>query len=167
VEQANSILAPGPTPSERAIEARLDFAFETTLGGTTITALLEKALDRGLEVRIWYAGLNSPELHIARVRQRHARGGHDIPEADIRRRYDTSRLNLIRLLPRLTELRLYDNSAEADPEAGRSPKPRLVVHMLGARIRGPRGLRRTPEWAKPIVAAALRCSTETGPSRPG
>lgn len=157
VEQANSIAwHQGRRLLERAIEERLDFALETTLGGNTITALLQKAVDRGIEVRIWYAGLSSPELHIARVRQRHARGGHDIPEADIRRRYHTSRLNLIRLLPNLTELRLYDNSVEADPEAGKSPRPRLVVHMLGGRIRGPRSLRRTPEWAKPIVAAALR-----------
>ena len=87
---------------ERAIAGRLHFAFETTLGGNTITGLLERALDQGIEVRVWYAGLSSPELHLARVRRRHLRGGHDIEEADIRRRYDTSRVNLIRLLPKLT-----------------------------------------------------------------
>src|SRR6266404_2928049 len=49
---------------ERAIAERLDFAFETTLGGRTITGLLERAASRGFEVRIWYVGLNGPELHI-------------------------------------------------------------------------------------------------------
>ena len=50
----------------------------------------------------------------ARVR----RGGHDIPEADIRRRYTSSQINLIRLMPRLTVLAVFDNSAQADPAVG-------------------------------------------------
>ena len=160
-EQANSIAWHlGRRLLERAIDESLDFAFETTLGGNTITGLLERALERGLEVRVWYAGLSSPELHIARVRRRRARGGHDIPEADIRRRYDTSRLNLVRLLPKLTELRVYDNSVEADPDAGRPPQPRLLLHTVNGQVKGPSSLRRTPDWAKPIVAAALRLSDE-------
>jgi predicted ABC-type ATPase len=104
---------------ERAIAERLDFAFETTLGGHTISALLHEALAAGIEVRMWFVGLSSPELHMARVRSRVARGGHDIPEEKIRERYDRSRINLIELMPRLTELRVFDNSFDADPHAGR------------------------------------------------
>lgn len=156
-EQANSAAwHQGKRLLERAIAERCDFAFETTLGGKTITALLEHALDEGIEVRIWFAGLSSPDLHIARVRARVSRGGHPIPEADIRRRYDASRLNLIRLLPKLTELRLYDNSFEADLAAGTPPQLQLVLHWDRGRIVGPVDLRSTPEWAKPIVAAALK-----------
>ena len=55
---------------ERAIAERLNFAFETTLGGRTIPALLGAALSAGVEVRIWYVGLRSAALHIARVRAR-------------------------------------------------------------------------------------------------
>jgi predicted ABC-type ATPase len=140
---------------ERAIAERLEYTFETTLGGETITGLLEKALDAGIEVRIWYAGLTSAELHIARVRARVARGGHDIPEADIRRRYRDSRLNLIRLLPRLTELYLYDNSHEADPALGKQPRPRLLLHLVRGKIKK---LDRAnmPDWAKPMAMAALK-----------
>jgi predicted ABC-type ATPase len=141
---------------ERAIAERRTFAFETTLGGATMAHLLERALTAGLDVRVWYVGLSSPELHRARVRARVARGGHDIPEAMIRRRFDTGRLNLIRLLPRLTELRVYDNSAERDPHAGVAPEPVLVLHVVRGKITGGCELRRTPEWAKPIVAAALK-----------
>ena len=72
---------------KRAIEERLDFAFETTLGGHTITHILAQAATRGIEIHIWYVGLSSPELHLERVRSRVRRGGHDIPERDIRRRY--------------------------------------------------------------------------------
>jgi predicted ABC-type ATPase len=109
-----------------------------------------------MEVRIWYAGLDSPEKHIARVQARVKRGGHDIPEPAIRRRFDQSRLNLIRLLPRLTELRVYDNSAEADPHTGKTPAPKLVLHTLNGKWVGPKRLASTPEWAKPIVAAVMR-----------
>jgi predicted ABC-type ATPase len=140
----------------RAIRERLDYAFETTLGGRTMAGLLEQALDRGCEVRVWYAGLDSVERHLARVHARVKKGGHDIPEEDIRRRYDASRLNLIRLLPKLTELRLYDNSAEGNPDMGHVPRPVLVLHTEHGRIVAPSDLSATPKWAKPIVATALR-----------
>ena len=141
---------------ERAIAEQLDFAFETTLGGRTITGLLERAAAQGIEVRVWYVGLTSPALHVARVRARVAKGGHDIPEARIRERYDASRLNLIRLLPSLIELWVYDNSREADPHTGVAPEPRLVLHLRRGAIVGPRDLSGTPEWAKAIVAAAIK-----------
>ncbi|MGE0392458.1 MAG: zeta toxin family protein [Vicinamibacterales bacterium] len=141
---------------ERTIAERLTFAFETTLGGHTITALLEQALDEGLEVRIWFVGLDSPDRHIARVRARVSQGGHDIPDEKIRDRYNASRANLLRLLPRLTELRLFDNSAEADPATGHAPELLLVLHMTRGRITGMCPPIDVPGWAKPIVAAALR-----------
>lgn len=140
---------------ERAIAEGLSLAIETTLGGSTMTAMLEDALARGIEVRVWFAGLTSPELHIARVRARVRGGGHDIPEQDVRRRFDTSRENLIRLLPVLTELRLFDNSREADPKKGRAPEPRLLLHVTGGRVRKNCPLEDVPEWAKPIIGAAL------------
>lgn len=145
---------------ERAIAGRLDFAFESTLGATTISALLASAAALGIEVRVWYVGLTSPELHIARVRARVARGGHDIPEADIRRRWETGRLNVIRLLSKLTELRVYDNSGDADPQAGAAPLPVLLLHVRRGRIVAPRHLGATPAWAKPLVAAAMRLDTQ-------
>ncbi|MGH9554531.1 MAG: zeta toxin family protein [Terriglobales bacterium] len=141
---------------ERAIGERCDFAFETTLGGTTIAGLLRSALQTGIEVRIWYVGLSSPELHIARVRARVAKGGHAIPDATIRERYDRSRLNLIQLMPGLTELRVYDNSAEADPHAGAVPRPSVVLHLERGRIVSSCDLAATPDWAKPLMAAAMK-----------
>jgi len=141
---------------ERAIAEGLNFAFETTLGGRTITALLEPALSEGRDVRIWYVGLRNPELHIARVRARVAKGGHDIAESTIRERFDRSRVNLIRLMPRLAELRVYDNSGEADPDAGAIPQPMLLLHMAGGKTVSSCDPAMTPEWAKPILAVAMK-----------
>lgn len=144
---------------KRAIDERLDFPFETTLGANTIPRLLTKAAKAGLEIYVWYVGLESPELHLARVQSRVARGGHDISEADIRRRYEHSRLNLIELLPSLSGLRVFDNSRDADPAEGQTPLPTLVWSMKQGKILGPKDLRKTPGWAKPIVAAALKLRT--------
>ena len=141
---------------KRAIGERKNFAFETTLGANTIPRLLAQAASQGFEIYVWYVGLSSPELHIERVRARVRRGGHDIAAEHIHRRYEHSRLNLIDLLPRITALRIYDNSADGDPAAGKIPKPRLVLHMENGKILGPRDLKKTPSWAKPIVAAAIK-----------
>ena len=143
---------------ERAISERLDYTFETTLGANTIPRLLAEAAAQGFEVRIWYVGLEGPELHIRRVRSRMRQGGHDISERDIRRRYEHSRLNLIHLMPKLAALRVYDNSVEADPAAGKKPAPLLVLHMEKAKILNREDLARSPAWARPIVAAALKLS---------
>jgi predicted ABC-type ATPase len=140
----------------KAIAGRLDFAFETTLGANTLPRLLAEAAAQGIAVNVWYVGLATPELHLARVRARVARGGHDIPEEAIRRRFEHSRLNLIQLLPALAALRVYDNSAEADPAAGKAPRPVLVLHMERGVIQNPQDLPHAPDWAKPIVAAAMK-----------
>lgn len=161
--EANSIAwHQGRRLLERAIAERLDYVFETTLGANTIPRLLAAAASSGIQVHVWYAGLASPELHIERVRAQVRGGGHDIPERDIRRRYEHSRLNLIHLMPMLTALRVYDNSVDADPAAGRTPAPSLVLHMRHGKIMNPGDLARSPEWAKPIVAAAIKLASPPG-----
>ena len=155
---------------ERALRDGLAYAFETTLGARTITDMLIAGAARGAalaaaagasgaahgaQVHLWYAGLASPELHIQRVRERVAAGGHDIPETTIRARCESSRANLIRLLPHLASLRVFDNSLARDPKAGLRPEPRLLLQMQDRRILDHLALQRMPAWAKPIVAAAL------------
>src|SRR5690606_35803677 len=100
-----------------------------------------------------------PDLHLRRVRLRVARGGHDIPERKIHERWNSSRENLIRLLPHIHHLRMYDNSTEADPAKGKSPLPVLLLEMKQRRITAPADLSHAPDWAQPIVAAAMRLHT--------
>ena len=140
---------------ERALAKGLNFAFETTLGARTMAHMLLDGARQGAQVHLWYAGLSSPQLHLQRVQARVAAGGHDIPEAKIRERYETSRANLIRLLPHLASLRVYDNSAEGDPKAGQQPRPLLLLHMEGGRIVSHIALDQVPQWAKPVMAVAL------------
>ena len=142
---------------EAAIANGTNHAFETTLGGNTITGKLREAV-RTHDVVMWFCGLDSPEHHIARVRYRVSQGGHDIPEAKVRERYESSIRNLLRLLPHIARLRVYDNSADAAPGHA-IPNPRLLLQMEAGRITWPTDaatLRQTPHWAKPILEAALR-----------
>ena len=143
---------------ETAIAQGTNYAFETTLGGRTISDLLLKATQTH-DVVMLFCGLSSPEQHIERVRSRVASGGHDIPETKIRERWVGSRANLIKLMPRLAHLQVFDNSAEALPGED-IPDPVLVLEMVGGRMVFPEpqnapALMATPEWARPIVQAAI------------
>ncbi|HYC55871.1 MAG TPA: ZTL protein, partial [Candidatus Binatia bacterium] len=130
--------------------------FETTLGGNTIADLLEQAARAGHKVRIVFVGLESAEKHIERVAARVARGGHDIADEAIRERYKNSRLNLIRLLPVLDELLLYDNSDDADPDTGLAPSLKRLLHVKGGAVVFIEPKPNTAcGWSKPILAAAL------------
>lgn len=140
---------------EEAIGQKRDYRFETTLGGRSIARLLQSAAREGHLLHMWFCGLESPELHLQRVRSRVTRGGHDIPEEKIRERWNSSRENLIRLLPSLHHLRLFDNSIEADPAAGQAPRPRLLLEVKSRKITAPADLSNAPEWAQPIIAAAI------------
>jgi len=148
---------------EAAIANRTDFNFETTLGGESITKLLIGAAKKGATLNIWYAGLTSVDLHIKRVASRVEKGGHPISEADIRKRWISSRVNLVKLLPHVTHLRVYDNSEDRDPDKVQSPEPKLVLSVSKRAIDfpGPNEVQNTPEWAKPIVVAAFKVIPQT------
>ncbi len=121
-----------------------------------MTELLFKALDADLEVAVLYVGLESVELHLARVRSRVTAGGHDIPESKIRERYISSLRNLVKLAPRLTELRVFDNSLEGDPKAGHRPEPKELLHSKAGIIVRHCELSTCPRWAKPVFAALIK-----------
>ena len=149
----------GKSLLEQAIAGGRDYRFETTLGGRSIAQLLQQAARAGHRLHIWFCGLASADLHLKRVRSRVAHGGHDIPEEKIRERWNRSRENLIRLLPLIDHLRVYDNSSESDPAEGHRPRPVLLLEMQRGKITAPADLSGAPEWAQPIIAAAIHLHT--------
>ena len=154
---------------EKAIENGTNHAFETTLGANSIPALLEKAA-ASHDVVMLYCGLASPELHIERVRLRVASGGHDIPEGKIRERWTASRLNLIKLMPRLARLQVFDNSVQAHP-GQEIPDPVLLLETMSGEMLLPdpddkRALESTPAWARPLVQAAIELDARRSSAEP-
>ncbi|AUN95289.1 hypothetical protein [Pseudazoarcus pumilus] len=145
---------------QRRVDAALatgtSFAFETTLGGNHVPRRLREAR-ASHDVIVWFCGLGSVEQHIGRVRERVAAGGHDIPEAKIRQRWTRARANLIGLMPDLAYLRVFDNSTNVPPGT-RVPDPVTVLEMEHGRLlwpTDPADWRHTPDWAKPLLEAAL------------
>jgi predicted ABC-type ATPase len=136
---------------QQALNDNAHFAFETTLGGDSITGTLLDALAAGVQVSVWYCGLESVELHLERVAARVQRGGHDIPEPLIRQRYRRSMRNLCRLAPGLHQLAVFDNSRPLDPQ-GR-PQLSELIRMRQRELLHCE--RRMPAWAKPIAAVCL------------
>lgn len=145
----------------QAMTQRRSLAFETTLGGQTITQYLLQACQTH-DVMIWYCGLRDPQLHLERIRLRVQHGGHDIPEAKVQQRWVSSLQNLIILMPSLAHLRLYDNSTQFD--IGQAiGDPILVLEMRAAKRLHPATLisaATTPEWAKPALEVAFELDPE-------
>ncbi len=87
------------------------FAFETTLSGRGYARLIPGWRLEGYIVKLFFLRLASPELAIARVRQRVREGGHNISEPVIRRRLASGLHNFESLYKQLVdEWALYDNS---------------------------------------------------------
>lgn len=98
---------------EQLIESKKTFAFETTLSTRSYTALIQRCQREGYVINLIFLWLNSPELATERVRTRVLKGGHNVPEDVIRRRYDKGLQNFINLfMPLCDRWILADNSHE-------------------------------------------------------
>jgi predicted ABC-type ATPase len=96
----------------------VSFAVETTLSSRGRLDLIRKAKSRGYGIHLVFIGIDSPERCITRIRNRAARGGHFVPDADVRRRYVRSAANAAQALRLADAANFYDNSGDG---------PRLVL----------------------------------------
>ncbi len=95
-------------------ERRETCAFESTLAGKAHVRFLSEAQDSGYIVHLAYVWLSSTDLAKKRVSVRVQRGGHDIPPADIERRYGRGLRNFFRLyMPLANRWALCDNSGRS------------------------------------------------------
>jgi len=102
---------------EGHIQAKRDFAFETTLSGRGYLRLIRRLRDAGWRVELIYLALPSVEISILRVAERVAHGGHDVPLQALQRRF-----------PRSIKLLLDDYAPAVDHvlcnmNAGATPRP--------------------------------------------
>lgn len=96
----------------RHVRQRESFAFETTLSGRMYASHIPVWQEKGYKVELFFLRLDSPELAIARVRQRVKEGGHNVPEGTIRRRFISGLRNFEEIYkPMVDEWALYDNSS--------------------------------------------------------
>lgn len=108
LEEAHSLIA-----------AKASFAIESTLSGRTYLALIREAKARGYRFVLHYIVIGSATQAVARVALRVRMGGHDVPEADVRRRFERSRRHWLEdYLPLADEWGVWDNH---------TPPPRQIA----------------------------------------
>jgi predicted ABC-type ATPase len=101
-----------------ASESRTDFAFETTLSGRSYVRVIRNLQACDYRIHMFYLWIPGPELALLRIRERVAKGGHHVPDRDVRRRFGRTLGNLFHLYrPLLDSLRVFDNSTR---------EPRLI-----------------------------------------
>lgn len=125
----------------RALAAQnLSFAFETTLASRSYARLIKGLHAAGYEFHLVYIWLGSADLAVQRVRERVRRGGHDVPEDIIRRRYVRGARNFFTVYSGLADTwGMYDNSSQGDPVEiaikNKNTPPEIIREDVWQRIR--------------------------------
>jgi len=95
------------------VKRKEDFAFETTLSGHGYARLIPLWQRDGYLIKLFFLRLPTPEMAIARVRQRVIEGGHNVPEQTVRRRFNSGWNNFNSIYRNLVdEWVIYENSGD-------------------------------------------------------
>ena len=95
---------------------RRDFAFETTLSGRSHARWLRELQPAGYRTHLVFLSLPSADLAVARVADRVRRGGHDVPNAVVRRRFVVGLRNFFSVyMHALDAWTIYDNADVVSP----------------------------------------------------
>lgn len=95
------------------LESGATFAFETTLSTKSYVHFIKKAKLKGYTITLLFFYLSSPNLAVARVKIRVQEGGHNIPEAVIRRRYEGGLTNFFKLYLEMVDNWMFINHSGA------------------------------------------------------
>lgn len=93
-------------------KSEVDFAFETTLSGKTYVRLIRDLKKRGYQIHLCFLWLSNVKLALNRIAERVQKGGHNVPEGVVRRRFGKGIYNLFNIYrPLLDFWILVDNSS--------------------------------------------------------
>jgi predicted ABC-type ATPase len=95
---------------EKCLNERITFAIETTLATRSYLNLVRKAQLIGYEAVLFFFYLPSADMAKQRVALRVSKGGHNIPEEVIERRYSSGIKNLFEFIEIVDRWRVFDNS---------------------------------------------------------
>ncbi len=102
---------------------RVDFAFETTLSGKSYVKLFREIKRKGYELHLFFLWLPAVDLSLARIADRVRKGGHDIPGADVRRRFSRGLKNLFHSYqPLFDTCSIFDNATGKPEQISRIEK---------------------------------------------
>jgi|SRR5437588_5561625 len=88
-----------------------DFGFETTLSGRGHLPLVRDLKSRGYRINLFFLWVPKVDLVLLRIKDRVSKGGHNVPECDVRRRFDRSPTNFLIYYRYLADTwTIFDNS---------------------------------------------------------
>lgn len=93
----------------RCFALGVSFTQETTLSGIRTEHTAKRAKEAGYYIRLYYVGLNTAEESLKRIQNRVQKGGHDIPKADVFRRFSGRFEALGKILSYCDEASFFDN----------------------------------------------------------
>jgi predicted ABC-type ATPase len=102
------------------------FAMETTRSGRAHFHLVRDAVAAGLSTSLLYFSARDPSICLERIARRVAEGGHDVPEARVRRGFLRSLANLPAYRDRADLWRVYEASG---------PRPVLALEGVHQEVR--------------------------------
>jgi predicted ABC-type ATPase len=97
-------------------QAGIDFGFETTLAGRNHAKQLSRMKSLGYRIVLIFLWLPDANLAVNRVASRVLQGGHNIPEVDIRRRFDSGLRNFFDLYQALADDWLLFDASQITPQ---------------------------------------------------
>ena len=101
----------------RCLSDAKSLALETVFSSQEKMEFVDKALDAGFFIRLFFIGTDNPSINASRIANRVLEGGHDVPIVKVIERYRKSILNLAKVLPLIDRGYVYDNSVD-----GKLPK---------------------------------------------
>lgn len=78
---------------EELLQGNESFLVESTLAGQYLVKLIRRLKENGFFVKILYLFLENPDICIERIKERVLKGGHNVPEKDVIRRFYRSKKN--------------------------------------------------------------------------
>ncbi|NQT15679.1 MAG: AAA family ATPase [Planctomycetes bacterium] len=100
----------------KALTGTASFVVESTLAGRTFRRVFRDARNAGFTIAVLYLLMDSPDTCIERVHERVQKGGHSVPEIDIRRRYTRSVMNFWNLYRPLADRWVLLYNAGSQPQ---------------------------------------------------
>jgi predicted ABC-type ATPase len=119
---------------ESALSEKRSIAFETVFSAPDKLAFVQKAMQSGYFVRLFYVMTASPTINAARVAQRVMEGGHEVPIGKIVARFGGSLANAAAAARIVDRFYAFDNSLEGQPvrRVFRAREGRLAKHYIAA-----------------------------------
>jgi len=131
----------GITRSKRFLANKIGFSVETTLAGNGTLSLIQEAKQSGYRTTLVFIALDDPAFDVKRVRLRVSQGGHDVPDADILRRYQRSLANVPAAIRLVDSATMLDNSGPMYIRVLRTRAGRIICKGASP-----------PAWVEQIVS---------------